>query len=148
MADRPHSSAPSPAPDEKARIAEEHRRQLLQLKDEFIQGAAARELAALVSPDETDAELEQFIRQLRERKARRKQNLDLLKEFFDDPQKLNVRAQGVPSSTTPEEIATRCRELDYQIRLLKALLEMLEGERQMLEAASPADPAATTTQDP
>jgi hypothetical protein len=127
---------------------EERRQQLLRLKEEFSQSAAAQELAALVCPDgQTDAELEQFMRQLKERKARRKQNLDLVKQFFDDPQKLSVRAQGVPSSTTAEEIVQRCRELDYQITLLKALLETLESERQMLEAAvQPAE--APTTPDP
>ena len=125
---------------------EERHQQLLRLKEEFTQSIAARELAALVTPDDqTDAELEQFMRQLKERKARRKQNLDLLKDFFDDPQKLNVRAQGTPSSTSAEEIAQRCQDLDYQIRLLKALLEMLETERQMLESAAqpaPADPTS------
>ena len=122
---------------------EERRQELLRLKEEFSQGAAAQELAALVAPDDqTDAELEQFMHQLKERKGRRKQNLDMLKQFFDDPQKLNVRVKGVPSSTTAEEIAQRCGEIDYQIKLLKALLETLESERQLLAAAAqPASPA-------
>ena len=139
----PDSNDILPTPDDGAQDAEEHRRQLLQLKEEFTQSIAARELAALTSPDQTDAELEQFIRQLRERRARRKQSLDLLKDFFDDPQKLNMRPQPIPSSTTADEIAQRSRELDYQIKLLKALLEMLESERQMLEtAAQSPHPAA------
>jgi hypothetical protein len=130
MSKQPDSPAAPPTP-------EERRQQLLRLKEEFSQSAAAQELAALVCPDDqTDAELEQFMRQLKERKGRRKQNLDLVKEFFDDPQKLSVRAHGVPSSTTAAEITQRCGELDYQIRLLKALLETLESERQMLAAAA------------
>ncbi|MGH8641094.1 MAG: hypothetical protein ACRET6_05255 [Burkholderiales bacterium] len=118
---------------------EERRLELRRLKEEFSQGAAAQELAALVAPDDqTDAELEQFMLLLKERKGRRKQNLDLLKQFFDDPQKLNVRMQGVPSSTTAEEITQRCGEIDYQIKLLRAILETLEGERQLLAAAAQA----------
>jgi hypothetical protein len=136
------SSQPDP-PAAVPTTPEERRQQLLRLKEEFSQSAAAQELAALVCPDDqTDAELEQFMRQLKERKGRRKQNLELLKQFFDDPQKLNVRVQGVPSSTTAEEITQRCGEIDYQIKLLTALLETLESERQMLVAAAqPASPA-------
>jgi len=137
MNKQPDSSTVAPTP-------EERRQQLLRLKDEFSRSVAAQELAALVCPDDqTDAELEQFMRQLKERKGRRKQNLDLVKQFFDDPQKLSVRAHGVPNSTTAAEISQRCGELDYQIRLLKALLETLESEREMLAAAAqPSTPAS------
>jgi hypothetical protein len=124
---------------------EEQRQELLRLKEEFTHSAAAQELAALVCPDDqTDAELEQFMRQLRERKGRRKKNLDLVKQFFDDPQKLSVRPRPVESSTTAAEITQRCGELDYQIKLLKALLETLQGEREMLAAAAQQSPPALT----
>jgi hypothetical protein len=143
MSNQPDPAAAAPlTPDEQ-------RQELLRLKEEFAHSAAAQELAALVCPDDqTDAELEQFMRQLRERKGRRKKNLDLVKQFFDDPQKLSVRPHPVESSTTAAEIAQRCGELDYQIKLLKALLETLEGEREMLAAAAQSAPPASTGKTP
>ena len=80
-----------------------------------------------------DEEVRTFIRTLTERKEKRKYQLSIVKSFLEDPLRFGLQTDLVPSSTTSEEIEQRKQELDYRIKLLKTLLEIMEGEMVLLE---------------
>jgi hypothetical protein len=109
-----------------------------------MQERAVAERENDTSPDEAGEqsdgeELTGFLRSLRSDKDKRKYQLGLVKELYEDPLKLNFKTQFVPNSSTPEEIAERKMELRYRIDMLKAVMEITEGELNLLSRAAPPD---------
>lgn len=80
-----------------------------------------------------------LLRELQEQGDDRKQKLLLLQEFFSSPTFFDLRREVVPTSSSPEEILQRRGELEYRIDLLKALLEVMEGELALLLRAAPVE---------
>jgi hypothetical protein len=121
------------------RAAIERRNELKKMQERAV---AARDSDD--SPKETDEqsegeEITGFLVSLKSDRDKRKHQLGLVKDLYENPMKLNFKAQFVPSSSTPEEIAERKIELQYRIKMLKAVMEITEGELQLLSRAAPPD---------
>ncbi len=82
-------------------------------------------------------ELNQMLGDLLAKKKRRKYQLNIIKDFFEEPEKYGVDADDVPHSSTREEMLARHSELTYRIALLKSVLRVLERKR--AELGSPDD---------
>jgi len=76
--------------------------------------------------------INKFIKEIVERKKERKKQLEIIHDFFENPAAYGVDTDLIPSSTTPEEIDGRKKELQHKIDLLRSVLKALEGEMQML----------------
>jgi len=76
--------------------------------------------------------INKFIKEIVERKKERKKQLEIIHDFFENPAAYGVDTDLIPSSTTPEEIDERKKELQHKIDLLRSVLKALEGEMQML----------------
>ena len=76
--------------------------------------------------------INKFIKEIVERKKERKKQLEIIHDFFENPAEYGVDTDLIPSSTTPEEIDGRKKELQHKIDLLRSVLKALEGEMQML----------------
>jgi hypothetical protein len=80
-------------------------------------------------------ELNDFIKQLVDRREQRRHQLGIIQEFFENPVEFGIEADVVPSGTPLEEIRERKKELRYRIDLLRSVLEALEGEHKLLTHA-------------
>jgi glycerophosphoryl diester phosphodiesterase len=77
-------------------------------------------------------DINKFIKEIVERKKERKKQLEIIHDFFENPAAYGVDTDLITSSTTPEEIEGRKKELQHKIDLLRSVLKALEGEMQML----------------
>ena len=93
------------------------------------------------SGETASQELNAFLKDLAEKKKRREFQLEMVKEFFEDPLKFGVKADTVPTSTSPEEIKKRILDLEYRRDLLKFVLESTEAELALLDVAESETPA-------
>ena len=80
-------------------------------------------------------ELLEFLRGMVERDRHRREQLKVIKGFLDDPVTFGLQSESLPTSSTPEEIAKRRQEIEYRIRLLSSLLEIYQGELDLLAMA-------------
>jgi len=80
-------------------------------------------------------ELNAFIKDLVEKKKQRKHQLDIIQDFFENPDDYGVQVDIIPSSTSHKEIGERKAELNYRVDLLKSVLQALEGELELLGMA-------------
>ncbi|HHZ87568.1 MAG TPA: hypothetical protein EYN73_01770 [Chromatiaceae bacterium] len=80
-------------------------------------------------------ELNAFIKELVEKKKQRKHQLDLIQEFFENPDDYGVQVDIIPSSSSHKEIDQRKAELEYRVNLLRSVLTALEGELELLGVA-------------
>jgi hypothetical protein len=78
------------------------------------------------------------------REERRKQ-LQLLQEFLRNPSVIDLKDDVIPTSSSRAEIEQRKKELQYRIDILKALLEVTEGELELLSRAATVDIDNTTS---
>jgi len=84
-------------------------------------------------PETTEGDdINKFIKEIVERKQERKKQLEIIHDFFENPAAYGVDTDLIPSSTTPEEIEDRKKELQHKIDLLSSVLKALEGEMKML----------------
>lgn len=133
-----NSAATVPAPGHAAGSGAEARLQeLIELKAQLVNenrgSTHTRKPPKSWLDPKQDEEVRTFIRTLTERKEKRKHQLSIVKSFLEDPLRFGLQTELVPSSTSSEEIEHRKQELGYRIKLLKTLLEIMEGEMQLLE---------------
>ena len=133
-----NSTATAPSPDPATGSGAEARRQeLIELKTQLVEenrsSTHPRKPPKSWLDPKKDEEVRSFIRTLTERKEKRKHQLSIVKSFLEDPLRFGLQTELVPSSTTSEEIEQRKQELGYRIKLLKTLLEIMEGEMQLLD---------------
>ena len=80
-------------------------------------------------------ELNDFIRQLVDRREQRRHQLGIIQDFFENPVEFGIEADVIPSGTPLQEIRERKKELRYRIDLLRSVLEALEAEHKLLTHA-------------
>jgi len=97
--------------------------------------AAAGSLEGEAKPNSQGGELNDFIRQLVDRREQRRHQLEIIQDFFENPVEFGIEADVIPSGTPLEEIRERKKELRYRIDLLRSVLEALEGEHKLLTHA-------------
>ena len=142
-------SAEDAGPPPAAEPAPGDRRQRLQsLKEQFAKdmpagiGESPSRGAAAGDARTQAAELNAFLKSMGGRKQMRQHQLQLIKEFFDNPLAFGAEANIIPTSTTTAEIEQRKKEVNYRIDLLKSVLAVLEGEMEMLNRGRPVEPDA------
>lgn len=69
---------------------------------------------------------------------KRRQQLEVLKGFFGDPARLDLRHAAIPTSSSAEELARHRETLTYRLECLKAMVELTQGELETLDRAQPA----------
>jgi len=108
--------------------AENRRKKLKQMRDE---------LPDMASSDEEiqGAEMLAYIKTLKEQKDKRSKQFSIVKNLFEDPLTFDLDKQVIPTSSSPEEIAARQKDLQYRIDILKSILEIAESEMQLLSQA-------------
>jgi hypothetical protein len=94
-----------------------------------------RQLGGEAKPNSQGGELNDFIRQLVDRREQRRHQLEIIQDFFENPVEFGIEADVIPSGTPLEEIRERKKELRYRIDLLRSVLEALEGEHKLLTHA-------------
>jgi hypothetical protein len=82
------------------------------------------------------AEILAYAKTFKERKDKRKKQFSIIKGLFEDPLTFDLDKQVIPTSSSNEEIASRQKELQYRIDILKAILEIAEAEMQLLSQAT------------
>jgi hypothetical protein len=98
--------------------------------------ASAVEGASAPSADANQGEeLNEFLKELVERRKSRHFQLQLIQDFFENPVEFGVEIDYVPSETPLSEIRSRQKELRYRISLLRTVLEAFEGELSLLDQA-------------
>jgi len=110
------------------------KKRLLELKDDVQQKSHAENSqtdSAVASETEGD-DLNRFIKGVLEQKKSRKQQLEIVQDFFENPTAYGVDTDIIPSSTTKVEIDSRKKELQHRINLLRSVLKAFEGELQLL----------------
>ena len=128
------------APANASSRARQHR--LLEIRENLQPRTPAKAVAPVPggSPEEAKAssqggELNDFIRQLVDRREQRRHQLEIIQDFFENPVEFGIEADVIPSGTPLEEIRERKKELRYRIDLLRSVLEALEGEHKLLTHA-------------
>jgi hypothetical protein len=129
---KPSDASPQSSPQETATRARQRR--LLELREAPLVPAPKAEEAA-VSPGGEGRELNDFIKQLVNRREQRRHQLEIIQDFFENPVEFGIQADEIPSGTPLEEIRERKKELRYRIDLLRSVLEALEGEHKLLTHA-------------
>jgi hypothetical protein len=97
--------------------------------------AAAPATAPGAGSDGLDAFKEMMKEQL-ERQGR----LRHVQQFLTNPLFIDMRDQAVSVSDPPEAIDQRRRDIDYRIRVLESLLELLNQERAFIDRLQSAAP--------
>jgi len=140
-----YSGEPAGAVAEAEQAGAGDRKQRLQsLKEQFAKDmpAGVGESGAAGGPGggarTQAAELSGFLQSMGGRKQTRQHQLQLIKEFFDNPLAFGAEANIIPTSTTAAEIEQRKKEVGYRIDLIKSVLAVLEGEMEMLNRGRPA----------
>jgi hypothetical protein len=126
--------APPPGPQETTRARQ---RRLLELRETpSVPAPRAKEAAVPAVPAGGQGrELNDFIKQLVNRREQRRHQLEIIQDFFENPVEFGIQADEIPSGTPLEEIRERKKELRYRIDLLRSVLEALEGEHKLLTHA-------------
>lgn len=115
---------------------------LLELKDEQQRESHIDTTIDPAINGETEGDdINNFIKEVVERKKARKQQLEIVYDFFDNPAAYGVDTDIIPSSTSEDEIDARKKELQHKIDLLRSVLKALEGEMQLLSEVKISDEA-------
>lgn len=131
------------------------KKRLLELKDEQQRESHTATAAEPVVEGKTEGEdINNFIKEVVERKKARKQQLEIVHDFFENPAAYGVDTDIIPSSTTVGEVDERKKELQHKIDLLHSVLKALESEMQLLHQVKmpdengvyPEDDQASSTQ--
>jgi hypothetical protein len=125
------------APASPGALAESRARQhrLLEIRG-AVQAEAPASAPASPLPGATQGgELNDFIKQLVDKRQQRRHQLEIIQDFFENPVEFGIEADVIPSGTPLEEIRERKKELRYRIDLLRSVLEALEGEHKLLTHA-------------
>jgi hypothetical protein len=69
--------------------------------------------------------------------AEKLEQLRYLQDFFHNPVPFDLRDKPLPTSSEPEEVAKRIAEVEYQIHVLQALIQVLSEELKELNRALP-----------
>jgi hypothetical protein len=120
------------SPEDAATRARQHR--LLELR-EGLASPAPRVIEPGLPAGVQGRELNDFIKQLVDRREQRRHQLEIIQDFFENPVEFGIQADEIPSGTPLEEIRERKKELRYRIDLLRSVLEALEGEHKLLTHA-------------
>ena len=72
--------------------------------------------------------------------AEKLEQLRYLQDFFHNPVPFDLRDKPLPTSSEPEELAKRIGEVEYQMHVLKALIEVLGEELKQLNRAALPQP--------
>jgi hypothetical protein len=112
-------------------------------------GAAKAGIDAFANSAESTEgdDINKFLKDIVTRKKERKKQLEIIHDFFENPAAYGVDTDLIPSSTTPEEIEQRKKELQHKIDLLRSVLKALEVEMQMLTQMKQADDNENVSQD-
>ncbi len=135
--------------NELSAVQKQRKRRLLALKSqvdqaapveepESLNGAGAEEVngsAAADGEQDEGAELNDFLKNLVDRRKQRRHQLQIIQDFFENPVAFGIHTDVIPNGTPLGEIEDRKRELQYRIDLLKSVLEAFEGEMSMLKQA-------------
>lgn len=124
-------ATPPTGPQEATRARQ---RRLLELREAPSVPAPRAEEAAVPAGGQ-GRELNDFIKQLVNRREQRRHQLEIIQDFFENPVEFGIQADEIPSGTPLEEIRERKKELRYRIDLLRSVLEALEGEHKLLTHA-------------
>ena len=127
------SGTGSQSPSDEA-AARARQRRLLELREGLPPSAPKQDDLGLPAGGQ-GRELNDFIKQLVDRRAQRRHQLEIIQDFFENPVEFGVQADEIPSGTPLEEIRERKKELRYRIDLLRSVLEALEGEHKVLTHA-------------
>ena len=130
-----------PAPADASSRARQHR--LLEIRENLPARAARQGGLPTPAPGadpgtatgNEGSELNDFIKQLVDRREQRRHQLEIIQDFFENPVEFGIEADVIPSGTPLEEIRERKKELRYRIDLLRSVLEALEGEHKLLTHA-------------
>ena len=126
-------------PENPSSRARQHR--LLEIRENLPARTAAKvatpagSVEGAAKPSSQGGELNDFIRQLVDRREQRRHQLEIIQDFFENPVEFGIEADVIPSGTPLEEIRERKKELRYRIDLLRSVLEALEGEHKLLTHA-------------
>ena len=129
---RATGTGPQSSADEAA--ARTRQRRLLELREGLPPSAPTQDDLGLPAGGQ-GRELNDFIKQLVDRRAQRRHQLEIIQDFFENPVEFGIQADEIPSGTPLEEIRERKKELRYRIDLLRSVLEALEGEHKVLTHA-------------
>ena len=129
---KPNDAGPQSAPQEATTRARQRR--LLELREAPPVPAPKVEAPAVPAGGE-GRELNDFIKELVNRREQRRHQLEIIQDFFENPVEFGIQADEIPSGTPLEEIRERKKELRYRIDLLRSVLEALEGEHKLLTHA-------------
>jgi hypothetical protein len=106
---------------------------LLELKDEHQRDGNSQTATGPAVEGETEGDaINKFIKHVVEHKKSRKQQLEIVQDFFNNPTAYGVDTDIIPSSTTEDEINARKKELQHKIDLLRSVLRAFESEMQLL----------------
>lgn len=117
-------------------MEQDRKKRLYELRDAHQRQAADGEagngpLGEGASGTEGD-KINRFLKEIVERKKQRKQQLDIIQDFFENPAAYGVDTSFIPSSTTQGEIDERKDDLQHKLDLLRSVLKALEGEMELL----------------
>ena len=120
--------------DRSEELAAKRREELHRLKEQLAGENRLKGNAEQLDPGEhqKDEELRSFVEALAERKKKKKHQLQIIKDLFEDPIRFGLQTEFIPSSTSIEEIEQRKKELRYRMDLLRTMLEMMESEMELL----------------
>ena len=113
-ADRPFDDSSS------AERAKDRRKELWRLKEQTAGENRLKGDAEQLGPGEhqQDEALRSFVEIVAERQKKRKHQLQIIKDLFEDPVRFGLQTEFIPSSTSAEEIEQRKKELRYRMDLL------------------------------
>ena len=131
--DEPTEGAAPAGETDARRSAASRRERLAALKSEVEQ---VRRDAGLPDEDaDADPELNAFLDDLVEKKARRKSQLALVKGFFADPLRFGAGLKTIAGDDDEVDPVRRRAFLEDQIALLSGVLEAAEAELELLDSA-------------
>lgn len=83
---------------------------------------------------EIDRELKDLLRDQQERQTRMRH----VQEFLTTPAFLDLADMSLEVSDDPETLLERRRDLDYRIKVMRAILKLMEDERSVLDRVESA----------
>ena len=117
------------------------KKRLLELKEEDEQRKAdvSNNPGAMFGSVSAEGDLSQFLGSIAEGKGDRKQQLEIIQDFFQHPEKYGIETDLIPTSTEIEEVEERRSELQYRIDLLRSVLKAMESEMGLLTQVKLSD---------
>ncbi|UOM32856.1 hypothetical protein [Acuticoccus sp. I52.16.1] len=94
----------------------------------FARARTAPPPVAPLPEEEDEAEIA-----LQERMAEKLERLQGIQDYLHNPIPFDLKVQPLEASSTPEEIAERRRELNYQAHVLESIIEVIHDELDMLD---------------